>query len=79
MKVKELIKKLETLDPEAEVVTHSSNFEMNYAVVDYPGNFTQYDTASKTSKMFRDAFDGNSYEMEVWHTSGGDKKIVILN
>lgn len=77
MKVKDVIKKLEALDQNAEVITKSSNFELNGASV--PVSFIhQYNEGSKETRTFRDAFDGETYSKETWSTVGGQIPVVII-
>lgn len=77
MKVKNLIKELMGVDPEAEVVSTSSNFEMKGSVV--PKNtISIITTARKTSEGFRDAFDGTPYRATVYQLSGGKETVVKI-
>jgi len=78
MKVKDLIKKLEALDQNAEVIVTSSNFELNYASV--PVSFVhQYNEGSKKTQIFRDAFDGETYSKEIWSIIGGAVPVVVVS
>jgi len=78
MKVKELIKKLEALDQNAEVIVTSSNFELNGASV--PLSFVhQYNEGSKKTQTFRDAFDGDTYSKETWSIIGGKIPVVMVS
>lgn len=78
MKVKDLIKKLEALDQNAEVIVTSSNFELNGANV--PVSFVhQYNDGSKRVKTFRDAFDGDTYSKETWSIIGGQTPVVMVS
>lgn len=78
MKVKQLIKRLQSCDPDSVVLVTSSNFELNNAGI--PVNFvTETKEGSKTKRHFRDAFDGESYTKEVWSSYGGKLKVVHLS
>ena len=78
MKVKDLIKKLEALDQDAEVIVTSSNFELNGASV--PVSFVhQYNEGSKKVQTFRDAFDGDTYSKETWSIIGGKTPVVMVS
>jgi uncharacterized protein YkuJ len=78
MKVKDVIKKLEALDQNAEVITTSSNFELNGASV--PVSFIhQYNEGSKKTETFRDAFDGGTYSRETWSIVGGETPVVKIS
>jgi hypothetical protein len=59
MIVKELIKKLEALDQNAEVIVKSSNFELNGANVSVT-YVHEYSNGRKNTETFTDAFDGNT-------------------
>lgn len=77
MKNKDLIKELKKLDPEAEVIVTSSNFEQNNAKV--PVSFIhQYNEGSKKTQQFRDAFDYETYNKEVVSIIGGDLKVILI-
>jgi hypothetical protein len=77
MKVKELIEKLLKEDQEATVVKTSDNFELNGATVEVNGFYST--TATKVKRNFRDAFDGESYDSDVWSLlSNGDTKIIKI-
>jgi uncharacterized protein YkuJ len=77
MKVKDLIKKLEALDQDAEVIVTSSNFELNGASV--PVSYVhQYNEGSKKVQTFRDAFDGYTYSKETWLINGGKTPVVMV-
>jgi hypothetical protein len=78
MNVQELIKKLEALDPNAQVVITSSNFELGGANVSLSW-LKQYNTGIEKQERFRDAFDGQSYTKKVWDISGGNTPIVYLS
>lgn len=78
MKVKDLIEKLEKVDPEAEVITSSSNFELKFSKVSV-SNVMQFETGKKEKRGFFDAFDGESYEREIWSVIGGEENVVILD
>ena len=78
MKVKDAIKKLQTLDQEAELIVTSSNFELNNANV--PVSFIhQYNEGSTKTRQFRDAFDGDTYSKEVWSIIGGNIPVVKIS
>jgi hypothetical protein len=77
MKVKDLIENLKNVDPEATVILTSSNFELSGAEVPLSGILTG-ESGSKKSQTFRDAFDGGSYDKEVWSTFGGTEKVISL-
>lgn len=78
MKNKELIEKLQALDPEAEVITASSNFELRGAEVAV--SFVhQYDKGRKETKTFVDAFDHESYEKEVFSIVGGNENVIYIS
>jgi len=77
MKVKELIEKLKGQDPEATVIITSSNFELNGADVPLSGVIGG-ESGSKHMKTFRDAFDNETYEKEVWSPYGGQEKVISL-
>ncbi len=77
MKVKDVLKLLENCDQEAEVIVCSSNFELNHAEV--PVSMVhQYDTGSKEKQTFRDAFDGETYDKEVYSIVGGKENVVLI-
>jgi len=77
MTVKDLIKKLEVLDQNAEVIVTSSNFELNGASVSV--SFVhQYNEGSKKVQTFRDAFDGDTYSKETWSVIGGQTPVVMV-
>ena len=76
MKVKDLIKQLLKEDQEATVVTTSSNFELNGATVELDGFYSA--TATKVKRNFMDAFDGETYNADVWELLNGDTKIVKI-
>lgn len=78
MNVQELIKKLEALDPNAEVIITSSNFELNGANVTLDW-VSQYNTGKAKQERFRDAFDGDHYTKKVWDITGGNTPIVYLS
>ncbi len=78
MKTKDLIKKLKKLDPEAEVIVCSDNFELNNANVSVT-SVNQYEEGSKKQKPFRDGFDNEIYNKEVWSIVGGDLKVVLIS
>ena len=62
--VKELIEKLKTMDPEAIVVSPSSNFEIGSNALVDP---SVYQFKGKiVEQTFRDAFDGGSYNKKVY-------------
>ena len=77
MKVKELISELEKLNPDAEVITTSSNFELNGAMISAK-SVRQYNEGSKSIETFRDAFDGGSYNKETWSIIGGKTPVVTI-
>ena len=78
MTVKDLIEKLKELDPEATVITASSNFELNGADVEV--TFVhQYREGTLKQKIFRDAFDGESYSKWIWSISGGSIPVVYIS
>jgi hypothetical protein len=78
MKVKDLIKKLEALDQNAEVIITSSNFELNGACV--PVSFVhQYNEGSKKTRTFTDAFDGDTYSKEIWSIMDGQTPVVMVS
>lgn len=76
MKVKELVEQLLKEDQEATVVKTSDNFELNHAIVEvqtigvYKGN--------KVNKSFYDAFDGESYNKDVWELFSGNENVVKI-
>jgi hypothetical protein len=77
MKVHELITKLETLNPDAEVIVSSSNFEHRGS--DIPVSFVrEYSNGKVTKKTFIDAFDGKSYERGIYATYGGNIPVVTI-
>lgn len=77
MKVKDVIKKLQECDSEAEVITCSSSFELHGADVSVT-MIHQYDTGNKTERTFFDAFDHEYYEKEVYSITGGTEKVVYI-
>lgn len=78
MKVKDLIKKLEALEQNAEVIVTSSNFELNGARV--PVSVVhQYNEGSKEVRTFRDSFDGETYSKETWSIVGGQTPVVMVS
>ena len=78
MKVKEFIKLLEALNQDAEVIVVSSNFELKGATVAVSHVF-EYKEGSKKTKVFRDAFDGEHYNVETWSVIGGDIPVVLVS
>ncbi len=78
MTVKELINKLNLLDQNAEVIIKSSNFELNGAQVPVSLLY-QTDKGSKKIKAFTDAFDGQTYNKEVWSMLDGDLSVVLIS
>ena len=78
MKVSELITKLQALDQDAEVTVTSANFELNGAYVSAT-LIRQYNEGKKFSETFRDAFDGETYDKEVWSMTGGDCRVVMIS
>lgn len=78
MNVKNLINKLNELDPNAEVIIQSSNFEHRGADVSLSYVY-QYNTGSKKTQIFRDAFDGDTYPVETWSTVNGNLPVVYLS
>lgn len=77
MKNKELIEKLSALDPEAEVITTSGNFELIGANVAI--NFVHlYTKGSISRKDFIDSFDGESFSREVYSIIGGDLPVILI-
>ena len=77
MNVKNLIEILKSLDENAEVIIHSSNFELRNAKV--PVTFVhQYDTGSNKDQTFRDAFDGETYSKKTWEIFGGKTPVVMI-
>lgn len=77
MKVKDLIKKLQSLDQNAVVIVKSSNFEHNGANVAVSSVY-QCDNMRKHYKIFSDAFDGVVYKKEVYIIDG-DESAVFIN
>ncbi len=78
MKVKDAIKQLKKLDPEAVILVTSSNFELNGAEV--PLSYLHsYKTGTKQMRTFRDAFDGETYQKEVWSIINGKLSVVTLS
>ena len=74
----DLIKKLESLDQNAEVIVTSSNFELNGASV--PISFVhQYNEGLKEVKTFIDYFDGDTYSKETWSIIGGQTPVVMVS
>lgn len=78
MKIKDIIKKLQELDPEAEGIITSANFELNGATVPV-SSIHQYKTGSVKTQKFRDAFDGDYYNKEVYSIVGGKNKVVYIS
>jgi uncharacterized protein YkuJ len=78
MKVIDLIKKLEVLDQDAEVIVTSSNFELNGETVSV-SFIHQYDSGSNKTKIFRDAFDNTKYSKEVWSIISGNTPVVLIS
>lgn len=64
MIVKELIEKLQQYPEDAEVITTSSNFELNYSLV--PVISVYACKLKKVKKTFIDAFDYLEYEKTVY-------------
>jgi len=78
MTVEELIKKLERLNPDAEVIIPSPNFEHKGETV--PVTFIHnYNDGSVKNKKFIDAFDGIRYTKQTWSIFGGHNPVVLLN
>lgn len=78
MKNKDLIAKLQELDPESEVVIHSDNFELRGAIVPLR-SINVYDTSKKIIEGFSDAFDGGYYTKEVYDLFNGEEKIILIS
>jgi hypothetical protein len=78
MKNKELIKKLQAEDPEAEVIVTSDNFELNNSQISLE-NVNSYNTGSTKIRGFRDAFDGEGYSKKTWSIIGGHEKVILLS
>jgi len=77
MKTKELIQKLKALPQDAEVICSSDNFELNGSDVEVT-HLWLYHTGKKTTKTFRDAFDGETYEKDIWSIVGGKNKVIVI-
>lgn len=78
MIVKDLISKLLTMDENAIVVIKSPNFELGGAKV--PVSFVhQYNECLRNKKTFRDAFDGEMYDKEIFTLMGGHEKVVDIS
>lgn len=77
MNVAELIKKLEVLDPKAEVIIRSDNFELHGAQVELSYVHLSKE-GSKEVRGFRDAFDGGAYTATVYSSIGGKLPVVTL-
>lgn len=75
MKVKDAIKKLQEMDQEAELIITSDNFELNHSTIPVQ-NIHHYKTGKKEVKTFRDAFDGETYQREIWSVYGGKLSVV---
>jgi len=77
MKVKDLIRQLKDLDPEATVIVTSDNFDLKYSkiVATYA---IQSHEGSKETGTFIDAFDGESYDAETWSLIGGEEIVVEI-
>lgn len=78
MKVKELMKKLEMFDPEAEVLVSSKNFELNRTNVAVSLIYQSME-GSKQVKTFVNAFDHETYEKEIWSTFGGNLPVIYIS
>ena len=78
MKVKDLIKKLKTMDPNAIVITTSDNYELKGSSIEVTSAY-QSDEGSSRKKGFYDDFDGGSYDKTVYSTVGGKMKIVRIS
>jgi hypothetical protein len=76
LRVKDLIARLQEMDPEAIVVSPSSNFELNGSIVE--ARVSQYKGKRKT-EGFRDAFDGISYSKEVYRMAFGEDLESAIN
>lgn len=78
MKNKELVLKLLLLDPEAEIITSSDNFELNNATVAV--NYIHfYENGSIQTRTFRDAFDGESYSKITYSILGGNIPVILIS
>lgn len=77
MKVKDLIDKLKTMDQDAVVIVASDNFELNGATVEVH-YVHEHKGGSKENRIFRDAFDGETYDKEVYSISGGIMTVVLI-
>lgn len=77
MKVGELIDKLKAMNQEAEIVTSSDNFEMNYATIKAT-HVAEY-KGKRLKRKFRDAFDYEIYETEVFDLFNGDEPLVKIS
>ena len=77
MKVKDLIKQLGKLNPEATVIVTSDNFELNYSKIAATYAIESYE-GSKEMGTFRDAFDGENYNAEIWSSIGGKENVVEI-
>lgn len=78
MKVKDAIKELQKLDPNATLIVTSSNFELKYSKIKV-SSIHQYDEGLVKKEGFRDAFDGENYSTEVWNIIGGKEKVVLIS
>ena len=77
MLVEELIELLKGCDPKATVIVTSSNFELRGADVAV-SQVHQYNEGHKETKTFRDAFDYEDYDKEVYSIRGGNEKVVFI-
>jgi len=77
IKVKDVIKKLQKMDPEAIFVTTTDNFEMGHSTV--PAHGISEFSGELVKESFRDAFDGGSYSADVIrHSDKGKSKFVKI-
>ncbi len=66
------------LDPKAEVLVASDNFELMGSLIPL-SSVNPYNEGSKEIRTFVDAFDGDTYEKEVYSIFDGNIKVVRIS
>lgn len=77
MRVRELIEQLQECDPEAVVITHSTNPELGHYYIE-ADNVYETDEAEESEKYFNDMMDFTPYKHIVWDTIGGKTKAIAI-
>ena len=75
--VKDIIELLSKYPPDTIVIRKSDNFEQGGSYVDMRGSVSLY-RAKKKKENFRDAFDYETYQSEVWKLFEEDGQDVLI-